>query len=101
MVATALGQYNATLSALSSTYGFTLVDMRSLLEDLNVNGVPYNGGTMTGVFASGNGFSLDGVHPTARGYAYIADQIISEINSNYNANIPRVSIGDYAGTMID
>jgi hypothetical protein len=101
MVATALGQYNATLSALSSTYGFTLVDMRSLLEDLNVNGVPYNGGMMTGVFASGNGFSLDGVHPTARGYAYIADQIISEINSNYNANIPRVSIGDYAGTMID
>ena len=101
MVATALGQYNATLAALSDTYGFTLIDMRSLLEDLNINGVPYNGGMMTSVFATGNGFSLDGVHPTARGYAYIADQIILAINNNYNANIPRVSIGDYAGTMLD
>lgn len=101
MVANAQSQYNNTLAALSSAYGFELIDMKSLLEDLNLNGVPYNGGVMTSTFATGNGFSLDGVHPTARGYAYIADQIIVAINAKYNANIPRVSIGDYPGTMIN
>ncbi|NQY04633.1 MAG: SGNH/GDSL hydrolase family protein [Flavobacteriaceae bacterium] len=101
MVFAAQAQYNATLAALASAYGFDLIDMRALLEDLNVNGVAYNGGTMTSAFATGNGFSLDGVHPTARGYAYIADQMIEMINNNYGANIPRIDIGEYPGTMIN
>ena len=33
-------------------------------------------------------FSLDGVHPNARGYAVIANEIIKVINRYYNANIP-------------
>ena len=33
-------------------------------------------------------FSLDGVHPNARGYAVIANEVIKVINEFYNANLP-------------
>lgn len=33
-------------------------------------------------------FSLDGVHPNARGYAVIANEIIKVINRHYHANLP-------------
>ena len=35
----------------------------------------------TTTFASGNLFSLDGVHPTPRGYAVVANEFIRVINA--------------------
>lgn len=33
-------------------------------------------------------FSLDGVHPNARGYAIIANEIIKVINRHYKSSLP-------------
>jgi len=45
-------------------------------------------------------FSLDGVHPNAKGYALVANEIIKVINQHYNANIPFVVPGTYPGATI-
>jgi len=40
----------------------------------------------------GSLFSLDGVHPTNKGYALVANEIIKDINSKYNAKIPEIDV---------
>lgn len=87
--------YNATIANLASANGLALVNAQSALSQLSNGGISYDGGTLTGTFATGGAFSLDGVHPTPRGYAYIANLAIREINSTYNSTLPEVNIGNY------
>jgi len=95
-------QFNATISALANANpDVILVDMAARLGELNNGGIPFSGGTVTSTYASGGGFSLDGVHPTARGYAIIANTIIDAINTNFNATIPKVDPGYYPTVYID
>ncbi len=46
-------------------------------------------------FISGNLFSLDGVHPSPRGYAVVANEMIKAINAKYGATIPTTNINKY------
>ena len=52
---------------------------------------------MTGDFVMGGLFSLDGVHPTARGNALIAKLMLAEIDAHYGSNLSDVhlDVGDY------
>jgi len=43
----------------------------------------------------GGGFSLDGVHPTAKGYAFFANEAMKAIEAKYNATLPRAKAIDY------
>ncbi len=97
-VSTAASSYNSTIASLASANGLAFVDARLALAQVANDGVAYDGGVLTDTFATGGAFSLDGVHPTPRGYAYTANLIIDKINSTYNATIPNVNIGDY-GTI--
>ena len=94
-VAAANAAYNATIQAVANANGLAFVDARSSLAQVATVGVPYEGGVLTSEFVTGGGFSLDGVHPTARGYAYVANLAIDAINDTYNATIPKVLIGNY------
>ncbi len=95
-VATASAAYNATIQGIASANDLAFVDARAALNQVAQGGVAYNGGVLTSAFATGGAFSLDGVHPTPRGYAYTANVIIDAINAKYNATIPKVEIGNYA-----
>lgn len=95
-VSTASASYNATIQALASANDLAFVDARAALKRVAEEGVVYNGGVLTSAFATGGAFSLDGVHPTPRGYAYTTNVIISAINAKYNATLPKVEIGNYA-----
>lgn len=88
--------YNATIQALAGAKGLTYVDARAALASVANGGIPYDGGILTSQFVTGGAFSLDGVHPTPRGYAYTANLIITAINNTYDATIPKVHIGNYA-----
>ena len=55
--------------------------------------------TNSTAFATGNLFSLDGVHPTPRGYALVANEWIRVINAAYGATIPTVAINNYRGVL--
>ncbi len=95
-VATASAAYNATIQGIATANDLAFVDARAALRQVAQGGVSYNGGVLTSAFATGGAFSLDGVHPTPRGYAYTANIIIDAINAKYNATIPKVEIGNYA-----
>ncbi len=88
--------YNATIQALAGSKGLAYVDSKAALARVANGGIPYDGGILTSQFVTGGAFSLDGVHPTPRGYAYTANLIIQAINETYDATIPMVHIGNYA-----
>jgi phospholipase/lecithinase/hemolysin len=94
-VAAAGAAYNAVIQGLAAANELGYGDMKSALADVAANGAPYNGGVLESTYGSGGAFSLDGVHPTPRGYAFTANTIIDVINTTYNASIPKVDIGTY------
>lgn len=78
---------NATMSYLIS--GIRLEDGQYYTEDY------FNGSNLNRVL-----FSLDGVHPNPRGYAFVANEIIRAINNHYKAKLPMLSVGNYPGVTI-
>lgn len=99
-ISTAQAQYNATIEALAAANDLAFVDARSALQAVAQGGVAFNGGLLTSTFVTGGGFSLDGVHPTPRGYAFTANTVIDAINEQYGSNVPNVDIGDFATVTI-
>jgi len=49
---------------------------------------------------SGGGFSLDGVHPSPRGYAILANAFAEAINAKYGSNLPGVNPLDFTGLYL-
>ena len=91
--------YNIAISQIAETNTLGYVDANSLLDRIGVDGgTVYQGVPISSAFVSGGAFSLDGVHLTPRGYAVIANEIVNEINTTYNATVPSVDVGSY-GTV--
>ncbi|MBW8244423.1 G-D-S-L family lipolytic protein [Muricauda oceani] len=102
IVENALTAYNQTIAGLATAYDLALVDANALLAELNTNGFQQaDGSIVDATFATGGGFSLDGVHPSPRGYAIVANAFIDAINAKYNSNLPGVNPLDYTGLYID
>lgn len=101
-VETALTAYNQTIEALAGAYDLAFVDANALLSNLNTSGVLLSDGSIvTADFATGGGFSLDGVHPAPRGYAIVANAFVAAINAKYGSNLPGVNPLDYTGLYIN
>lgn len=101
-VETALMSYNQTIAGLATAYDLAFVDANALLNELKENGFQQaDGSVVDATFATGGGFSLDGVHPSPRGYAIVANAFVAAINTKYNSNLPDVNPLDYTGLYID
>jgi phospholipase/lecithinase/hemolysin len=87
--------YNAVIAAAATANGAALVDANATLKDLAANGLEVGGISYSSKFLTGGVFGYDGVHPTAFGYAYIANQFIAAINTGYGASIPPVNLYPY------
>ena len=73
-----------------------LYDAAADLADLSdANGLNFGTGSITSEFVFGGGFSLDGVHPTATGYAVIANGFIDAINDQFNAGLQGVDPNEF------
>ena len=97
-VETATSAYNASIKSIAASFGYPVVDMHSFLSTLN-SSITINGITLNRQFIQGGAFGLDGIHPTAIGYALIANQFISQINASYGATIPPADISKYRGEL--
>ena len=97
-VEVATGAYNASIKSIAASFGYPVIDMHSFLSSLN-SSITVDGVTFTRQFIQGAAFGLDGVHPTAIGYALIANQFIAAINANYGATIPPANISNYRGEL--
>ncbi len=93
--------YNAAIEAIANAYGLALFDAEALMKQVADGGVPYDSGILTSEFIQGGAFSLDGLHPTPRGHAALANGIISEINTTYNSNVPKVNVGEYSTVTLN
>lgn len=100
MVKTAQAAYNTTIANLAAANDLILIDSKTILNKLSTTGIPYDAGTLTSTFVTGGAFSLDGVHPTPRGYAYLANEMIKRINEKYDATIPVVNLADYRTVQV-
>lgn len=89
--------FNAAITAKAASKELAVFDANAFFSKVATNGLVVNGINNTAGFVSGNLFSLDGVHPTPRGYAVVANEIIKVINSAYQAKVPAVNPSDYRG----
>ena len=98
-IKTATDAYNATIeNVAASNSDVALVDLNSILDG---DGIlePIDNFTLTTSLVTGGAVSLDGIHLTARGYAYMANAFLkvidAEFGSNFEAsgNVP--NLGDY------
>lgn len=94
-VVTATDAYNATIQSLASSKGLAFMNANTFLSQVANGGISSNGFTMTSTYVTGNAFSLDGVHPSPRGYALIANKFIEAINAKYGSNLKGVDLGNY------
>ena len=100
-VSTAITAYNQTIGALAEQYNLALVDVNAYLDKVATEGIPLSdGSTITADYATGGGFSLDGIHPSPRGYALVANQFVAAINAGYGSNLPGVDPLDFTGLYI-
>lgn len=87
--------YNITIEALAKEKGLAFVDTRTVLTQLSTVGVKFGNFTMTSSFAVGGAFSLDGVHPSPRGYGLIANIFVDAINAKYGSTLRHVDLATY------
>jgi lysophospholipase L1-like esterase len=87
--------YNITIQTAATTNNLAFVDTKSTMYQIGNGGITNNGFTLTSTFATGGAFSLDGIHPSPRGYALIANEFIKAINTKYGSNLKGVSFADY------
>jgi lysophospholipase L1-like esterase len=74
-----------------------VVDVNQLLNQISNGGIQVGGEHFTSEFITGNTFSFDGIHPSNKGHAIIANEFIKVINSRYDANIPFVDVSKIKG----
>ena len=91
---TATDAYNVTIEAAAVANNLAIVDAKSLMNQLKT-GITRNNFTINTAFATGGAFSLDGFHPTPRGYALIANEFLKKINEKYGSNLNGVNLGNY------
>ncbi len=81
----AITSYNTTIEAVATAKDLAFVDVNTMMNDL-ATGIQFDEFTMTNQYIFGNTFSLDGVHPTERGNAFIANAILKAIDTKYGSN---------------
>jgi lysophospholipase L1-like esterase len=91
----AVDAYNESIYSIAQAKGLAFVDANATLSQVNNGGLVYNGYTMTSAFITGNAFSLDGVHPSPKGYALIANKFLEAINEKYGSNFKGVNLDKY------
>ncbi|OYU83619.1 MAG: G-D-S-L family lipolytic protein [Flavobacterium sp. BFFFF2] len=95
-IKTATDGYNAIIADAAQTNNLAFFDAKKTMEDLSTTGITSNGYTMTSAYLFGNSFSLDGIHPSPKGYALIANKFLEAINLKYGSNFKGVNLENYA-----
>ncbi|MDJ0366094.1 SGNH/GDSL hydrolase family protein [Hymenobacter sp. H14-R3] len=99
-VVTRTNQLNAIIANEAARFKVPVADMNTFFTSIATRGIYTNAVNNTATFASGNLFGLDGVHPTPRGYAVVANEWIRVINNYYGATIPNVDPNTYRGVLL-
>ena len=102
----ATDQFNQTIKAVAASKGLAVADMNLIMGNL-VSGLrAVDGQIYTADYFKGTGnmntvlFSLDGIHPNSKGYAFVSNEIIKVINQHYKSRIPLLNVASFPGIKI-
>ena len=98
-VVTRTNLLNAIIAKTARQNKVAYADMSSFFNSISQSGFVTNAVNNSSTFASGNLFSLVGVHPTPRGYAVVANEFIRVINGFYGSSVPTVNPNNYRGAV--
>ena len=91
--------YNALIKAAADSAGLAYVDADNYYNIIRTQGLTDGKFKLTNSLVTGGFFSLDGVHPTARGYALLTNILMKTLDakfgSNFEASGNLLDIGDY------
>jgi hypothetical protein len=87
--------YNVSIKSIADAKGLAFVDAKAIMDKLSTTGIVANNFTVKAEYVFGGAFSLDGVHPSPRGYALIANAFFDAINAKYSSNFKKVDLGNY------
>ena len=92
-------QLNNIIAKTARQNKLALADINTFFNGIAAQGVVTNAVNNSATFATGNIFSLDGVHPTPKGYALVANEFIRVINAYYGSTVPSVAPNNYRGVL--
>jgi hypothetical protein len=95
----ATDEYNGVITGLATEQGIGLVDIYSVMKNLNA-GLVFDNVNFSTKFVTGTFYSTDGLNPTPAGSAVIAYYFIDAINKTFGANTPQVIVGNYPGVKL-
>lgn len=105
-ISTATKKFNDIIWSVAGSKKLAVADMNAIMGYLT-NGIRLGDGQWyTADYFKGTEnmnkvlFSLDGIHPNPRGYAFVANEITKVINEHYKANLPLLVPGNYPGVTI-
>ena len=78
--------YNITIKAVAATNNLAVVDLNAILQEASTTGIEFDDYNMTTDLVFGGLVSLDGIHLTARGYAFMANKFLEAIDDKYESN---------------
>lgn len=97
---TATQAFNSTIAAVANSQGFGIVDINSFFNSIAATGIVENGIGFSTAFFVGGLFGLDGVHPTSRGQAIIANEFLKVINNKFGASYSLVNVASIPGSIV-
>ncbi|MEN8666615.1 MAG: SGNH/GDSL hydrolase family protein, partial [Flavobacteriaceae bacterium] len=98
-IKTAIDAYNGIIKASATAAGLAFFDANQFMQQLAAGGITDGKYKLTSNLVTGGAFSLDGVHPTPRGYALISNLMMKTLDATYGTNFEAsgnlLDLGDY------
>ena len=96
-VAAKIAHHNFFIAAEAAARGYGIVDFNAIFSDIAANGLTVGSETFTADYITGNIFSLDGLHPTGKGYGIVANEFLKVIDLMFDADITKVDVSTLPG----
>ncbi len=93
-------RYNSIIRQVAAEKNWKVVDIQPFFNALQNEGINWDGVNTGFTFVTGGFFSLDGIHPTPRGAALLANEFLSAYNQSFGASLPMVNPNDYNGVSL-
>ncbi|MGI9550691.1 MAG: G-D-S-L family lipolytic protein [Aurantibacter sp.] len=101
-ISNATTAFNGTIEMMATQFDVGFFDANALLNIVTTDGLNIGGSaTINADFVTGGAFSLDGLHPSPRGNAVIANAMIDVISAKYGASLPKVNPVEFTGLYVN
>ncbi|MFH4966700.1 G-D-S-L family lipolytic protein [Gaetbulibacter sp. M240] len=87
--------YNVIIENAANSAGLAHIDTKSLIQQIAETGFETDPYIFTNDLVTGGVFSLDGLHPTSRGNALLANEFLKVIDAKYGSNF------EASGNLVD